>query len=241
MSETTVQEVQLSDAEYETALAELAEYEKRIAQSDQLSQRDSLKVAEVLDRLYRDQRWVQERNQKRAETAKTPRGGRPVDPTSRSQFSTWVRDRYNRFAPQTVYQFLDAYKIREGFLSRAEITPQSEKQVRPLKSLLSMANGQGARIPEVWDIACKLAADGLRDQPTSEDVKRAIAEWRRIHLPAQQARRERAEDSAWVLERRAVTAWKALIARAGSDQINAFLEVVNDDVKHIAETGGRPS
>src|SRR5262249_53940727 len=83
----------LTEEEYERALSDLAEYEYRIAESDSLAQRDSLRVAATLDRLYRDQRWVAERNAQRTATAKTARGGRPVDPTSRSQFSTWVRDR----------------------------------------------------------------------------------------------------------------------------------------------------
>ncbi len=231
----------LTDEEYAKALADLADYEQRIAESDRLAQRDSIRVAETLDRLYRDQRWVEERNRQRAETAKTPRGGRPVDPTSRSQFSTWVRDRYNRFAPQVTYRLLDAHMIHTSFLTNGERTPTAEAQLRPLKSLLSRANGEGARIPEVWDLACKLAADEGRDQPTSEDVKHGIAEWRRINVPPAQANRERAEDSAWVLERKAVAAWKAMIARAGSDQINAFLAVINEDVKHFTETGTRPA
>lgn len=220
----------MNDEEYAAALAELAEYERRIAESDRLAQRDSLKVAEKLDLLYRDQRWVEERNAQRMATAKTPRGGRPVDPTSRSQFSTWVRERYNRIAPSTTYRLLDAQSITSSFLANGERTPTAEAQVRPLKSLLSVANGQGARIPEVWDIACKLAAEELRDQPTSEDVKRGIAEWRRIHLPPTQARQERAEDRAWVKERRAVAAWKELLEVGGSEQINAFIDVIRKDI-----------
>lgn len=231
----------LTDEEYAKALADLADYERRIAESDQLSQRDTIRLAETLDRLYRDTRWVEERNAQRAETAKTPRGARNVDPKSRSQFSTWVRDRYNRFAPSTTYRLLDAYSISSKFLANGERTPTAEGQLRPLKALLSRANGEGARIPEVWGIACKLAADDGRDQPTSEDVKHAITEWRRINLPPAQATRERAEDSAWVLERKAVAAWKAMIQKAGSDQINAFLAVINEDVKHFTETGTRPA
>jgi hypothetical protein len=221
----------LSDAEYEAALADLAEYERRIAESDRLAQRDSLRVAETLDRLYRDQRWIDERNAQRIATAKTARGGRPVDPTSRSQFSTWVRDRYNRLAPRTTYALLDAHMIRTSFLSHGSINPTAERQIRPLKSLLSVANGQGVRIPEVWDLACKLAAEQLRDQPTYEDVKHAIAEWRRVHLPAAQAREERAEDRAWVKERKAVAAWKELFAVGADEQINAFLDTVRADVE----------
>lgn len=221
----------MTKAQYAAALAELAEYERRVAESDRLAQRDSLKVAAVLDRLYRDQRWVAERNAERTATAKTARGGRPVDPTSRSQFSTWVRSRYNRFAPQVVYRLLDAQAITTSFLTRGEVTPTQERQVRPLKSLLSVANGQGVRIPEVWDLACKLAADAGRDQPTSEDVKHGIAEWRRIHLPAAQQRQERAEDRAWVKERKAVAAWKELFAVGADEHINAFLDTVRADVE----------
>jgi hypothetical protein len=228
----------LTDVEYATALDELAEYERRIAESDRLSQRDSLAVAATLDRLYRDERWVEERNRQRAETAKTPAGGRPVDPTSRSQFSTWVRDRFNRFEPRRTYQLLDAYSVVTGFLNNVQISPASEGQLRPLKSLLSVANGQGVRIPEVWDIACKLAADAGRNQPTLQDVKAGIAEWRRIHLPPAQQRRERLEDRAWVKERQALKVWKELLAVGGSAQVNAFLAEVQKDVERLRASLG---
>src|SRR5262245_38784081 len=101
----------LTNDEYQAALAELADYERRIAESDDLSQRDTLAIAAALDRLYRDERWVEQRNSERAASAKTPRGGRPVDPTSRSQFSTWVRGRFARIAPAHTYRLLDARRI----------------------------------------------------------------------------------------------------------------------------------
>lgn len=229
----------LSDEEYASALTALADYEQRIAESDRLAQRDSMRVAEALDQLYRDEHWVAERNEQRAATAKTPRGGRPVDPTSRSQFSTWVRERFNRFEPRFVYRLLDAQMIRQGFLAQGQKTPSQERQVRPLKPLLSVANGQGSRIPEVWDLACKLAAEDGRDQPTGEDVKHGLAEWRRLHLPQQQAREERTQDRAWVKERRAEAAWKELLQIGGKEHINAFLAVVSSDVKRLEDTGER--
>lgn len=229
----------LTDQEYEAALEQVAEYEQRVAESDRLAQRDSLRVAEVLDRLYRDEHWVAERNTQRTKTAKTPAGGRPVDPTSRSQFSTWVRDRYNRVAPSRTYQLLDAWKIRTEFLPQVERTPSQEVQLRPLKSLLSVANGQGVRIPDVWDLACKLAADDGRDQPTSEHVKRGIAEWRRLHLSHAQQRQERAEDSAWVKERKAEAAWKELLRVGADEQINAFIDTVRADIEQWQATHGQ--
>lgn len=229
----------LSDEDYEAALSELADYEHRIAESDSLAQRNSLRVAEILDRLYHDPRWVEERNAQRTATAKTPRGGRPVDPTSRSQFSTWVRDRFNRLAPRTTYQLLDAQMIASTFLRNAQVTPRGESQVRPLKSLLSAANGRGDRIPAVWDLACKLAAEEGRDQPTFEDVKHGLAEWRRINLPARQARQESAEDRAWVKERKAVAAWRDLLRMGSKEQINAFLDAVREDVDRLEKSTER--
>lgn len=237
---TTDQMTHLTDAEYEIALVELADYEKRITEATGLEQRDSLRVAATLDRLYHDPRWIEERNLERAMTAKSPRGGRPVDPSSRSQFSTWVRGRFPRYDPAKVYRLLDAQHITQSFLVNYEKTPTAEFQVRPLKSLMSVANGSGSRIPAVWELACQLASEEGRNQPTKDDVRRAIAEWRRINIPAAQARRERAEDSAWVKERKAEAAWKELVRVGGSDQINKFLDVVEADVAQLQAKAEQP-
>lgn len=230
----------LTEQEYEAALAELAEYERRIAESDKLAQADSLAKAEVLDKLYRDQRWVEERNAERGKTAKTAKGGRPVDPSSRSQFSTWVRGRFNQIAPQHVYRLLDAYEISRSFLTQGEITPVSERQVRPLKVLTKVAHGSGARIPEVWDLACKVAAEEGRTQPTTDDVRRGINEWKRLHLSQQQERRERAIDRAEQKRRKAEAAWRELLKVGGSEHINAFLDIIRADVEKFEQTGERP-
>ncbi|MPZ66203.1 MAG: hypothetical protein GEU83_12040 [Pseudonocardiaceae bacterium] len=227
----------MDEQEFAAALDELAEYERRIAESDRLAQNDSLAKAEVLDRLYRDQRWVAERNAERAKTATTARGGRPVDPASRSQFSTWVRGRYKRIAPQHVYRLLDAVEITRSFLTTGEISPTAENQVRPLKVLTKVAHGSGARIPEVWDIAVKLA-DG--DQPTHAQVREAIAEWKRLHLTQTQERKERAIDRAEQKRRKAEAAWRDLLKVGSTEHINAFLDVIRKDVEHIDETGARP-
>jgi hypothetical protein len=116
-------------------------------------------------------------------------------------------------------------------LAGGKKTPTAEWQVRTLKTLLSVANGQGLRIPEVWDLACKFAADAGREQPTSEDVKHGILEWRRLHLPQQQQREERAVDRAWLKERKAIAAWKELFAVGADEHINAFLDTVRADVE----------
>lgn len=237
ISDTSVQvDSALSEEEFTSALDALSEYERRIAESDRLAQNDSMRTAAILDRLYRDQRWVAERNAERAATAKTPVGGRPVDPTSRSQFSTWVRDRFRRIAPSRTYQLLDAHGIWTEFLPHVEETPTQEAQLRPLKPLLKAAHGGGARIPEVWEIAVRIAGG---EQPTHADVRAAIAEWKRQHLTTTQQRKETAADRASRRRGRAVSAWRDLISVGDSDEINAFLDVVRADVELIEATGKR--
>jgi hypothetical protein len=60
-----------------------------------------------------------------------------------------------------VYRLLDAHYITEAFLHHGGNLPTAERQVRPLKKLLSVANGQGKRIPDVWEIAVTLADGGI--------------------------------------------------------------------------------
>ena len=236
MTAAVIESTVLSDEEFTAALAEVAGYEQRIAQAGRLEQEDSLRVAAILDRLYRDEHWVAERNAERAASAKTARGGRPVDPTSRSQFSTWLRGRYKRFEPRRVYQLLDAEMLVMSYLNGVQITPTSEWQLRPLKSLLSRANGSGKRIRPVWKLACEIAEDAGREAPTADDVRRGIAEWRRLNLTPQEHRHEVAEDRAWVKERKAVAAWKELIRIGDMDQINEFLDVIKADVAELERT-----
>lgn len=65
------------------------------------------------------------------------------------------------------YQLLDAHTIATSYFDQVEVTPTQERQLRPLKVLLKVAHGAGARIPEVWEIAVKLADGG---QPTHGQV-----------------------------------------------------------------------
>lgn len=226
----------LTQQQYEAALAELAEYERRIAESDRLAQSDSLKVAETLAALQKDSRWVEEWNAHRASSGKTARSRKPVDQENRSQFSTWVREKYRRIDPRDTYRLLDSHMIVASFLGSANKTPTAEAQVRPLKVLLKVAHGSGARIPEVWDIAVKLADGGV---PTAPQVKEAIAEWKRLHLTTTQERHERAIDRAEMKRRKAEAAWRELLAVGGTEHINAFLDTIRQDVERIEETGKR--
>lgn len=234
------QQVKLTDEEYQAALAELAEFDKAIAESDRLSQMGTLEKAAVLDKLFKDERWIVERNAERIVTAKTPAGGRPVDPTSKSQFSTWVRGRFNHIAPQTTYQLLDAKSLLDGYFRQAEITPTSERVLRPLKKLTKSAYGGGSRIAPIWEIACRIASENGYANPTSQDVKAAESEWKREHIPATQARKEDARARAERMRIRVVSDWKSFVQIADKEQINAVVAAINADLQSIEATG-RPA
>lgn len=223
----------LTDAEYQAALEELTEFERAIRESDRLSQEGTLEKAELLDKLFHDDRWIAERNAERIVTAKTPRGGRPVDPNSRSQFSTWLRGRFSSIAPRTTYQLLDANMLVRDYLRGAHVTPTSEWQLRPLKVLTNMAHGSGKRIPDIWEIACRLAAEnGYRD-PTREDVRRAIAQWNTEHLAPRQQRKENAHRLAMQRRSAALSAWHNLLDTKDEDEINAFLIALEKDLDKV--------
>jgi hypothetical protein len=166
---------------------------------------------------------------------KTARSRKPVQ-RARSPFSTWVRARYNRIDPRNTYRLLDAHEIAASFLATGKKTPTAEAQVRPLKVLTKVAHGSGERIPEVWDIAVKLADGGV---PTGPQVKEAIAEWKRLHLTATQERHERAIDRAEQKRRKAEAAWHELLKVGATEHINAFLDTIRRDVERLEETGER--
>lgn len=183
----------LTDEEYEATLQSLAAYEKHLIRSGNLEQMGSLEAAAALAELFEDPkgRWLAERNAERAATAKTERGGRPVDPKSRSQFSTWVKGRYRGIIPRRTYQLLDAHRVTTSYLNNVQISPETEGSVRPLKVLMDVAHGSGERIPEVWDIACELAGHSA---PNAEQSRRAINIWNERNLPKGAVRRENIED-----------------------------------------------
>lgn len=227
----------LTDAEYDAALGELTAFEKAIREADRLSQENTLDRAATLDRLFRDDRWIVERNAERAMTGKTPQGVRGVDPASRSQFSTWVRGRFASIDPSTTYRLLDAQNILQTFFRHGEKRPATEAALRPLKKLTKAAYGSGKRIGPIWELACHIAEGQGRSEPNAVDVRHAISEWNKEHIPATQARRESRLERAERARIRAISAWKAFVELANKDQINSVIEVIEHDIESIEATG----
>jgi hypothetical protein len=231
------QQVKLTDEEYQAALKELAEFDRAIAEADRLSEVGTLEKAAVLDKLFKDERWIVERNAERIVTAKTPAGGRPVDPTSKSQFSTWVRGRFNHIDPRRTYQLLDAKALLDSYLNQVQITPTSERVLRPLKKLTKQAYGGGSRILPIWEIACRIASENGYTNPTSQDVKAAEAEWKREHIPATQARKEDAMARAERMRVCLISDWQSFIKIATKEQINAVIDAISEDIDRIEKNG----
>lgn len=223
----------LTDEEYAKKLDQLAEFADWFQKAEGMSQKDTIAAGDILNEVFRDQHWVEERNAAREQGAKTPLGRKPVAQTNRSQFATWVFGRWPEgFSPRRTYQLLDVSEITKNFLYQVQISPTTERQVRPLKSLLSVANGGGVRIEPVWKLACETAMEAGREEPTHTDVRDAISQWKQENLPKGQHRKETATDQAWVKERKALAAWRELLRAGADEQINHFVTAVREDIQN---------
>jgi hypothetical protein len=220
---------ELTDIEYDAALKQLADYERHLIESDRLTQQGSLETGALLAQLFTDphQRWVTERNAERAATAKTAAGGRPVDPASRSQFSTWLRGRFPAIAPAHVYRLLAANMLVETYLSNGEVTPANEYSIRRLTKLTAVAYGGGKRIEPIWELACQIALDDGHTVPNELDVAAAESAWKAEHVPATQARRETRFAQAERLRIKIKSEIETFIKLATMDQINDVADAFN--------------
>jgi hypothetical protein len=233
MTEMT-QADRLTDEQYNAILSELARWDDELAESQRLQSEGTLEKAALLDRLRAGEQWVVERNAERAVKAKTPLGGRPIDPTSRNQFAEWLEGRYHNITKTFTYRLFDAFEIKQRFFRHGEKTPPgSEAQLRPLKTWTKPLYGDGVHIPEIWEIACRIASDNGYREPTQQDVKDAGSEWKRLHLPSGQARKLSTKEKARSRRTKALAAWHQLMETGIAEEINAFLAVVESDMEQL--------
>lgn len=224
----------LTDEEYDAIMADLAAYSATLdSASLKLTEESTLARAENLTRLFRSGRWVQEREKAKPDT---PKGkGRPIDPMSRCQFAAWLRDRFGAIDQSRTYRLLDAASIQANFLANGEVIPNHEYQVRPLKPLLSVANGSGARVQPVWEKACQIAREAGRDQPSEADVRQGISDWRAANVPKGQARQETKQDRAWRAKHRAMAEIHRLFGFGIPEPVNALIA----ELRSLATNWGR--
>jgi len=224
----------LTDKEFEYAMKELAEYEDAYAESVKLADEGTITKAEVLDRVFHDGRWVEERNEQRQVEAKTDVGRRPVDPASRSQFTKWLKGKCPGIAPRTVYALLDAHRITNEFLAHVQVIPTTESQLRPLKRLTRVLYGSGSRVQPTWEIACRIAAEKGYRQPTSTDVREAINEWNREHVVAQpRGHKTGARHKTTPVEElrfKVIDDWREFVQAADRDEVAKVLDLLQHDI-----------
>src|SRR5215831_9416524 len=157
----------------EDALTRLRAFAKQQDDAAGIADRDSLARAADIAALYEDRSWVGELEPPKRRATR----GRPVDPESFSRFTKWLAERVP-IQGRTAYQLKAAHDLTTTYLRPAQINPMGEKAVRPLRWF--ERNDYADRIPEVWELACKLAGGGPPDEPT---VRRAVFQWKDEHLP----------------------------------------------------------
>jgi len=157
----------------EQLLDNLRAFAKRQAEAAESADHDSLARAAEIAALYEDRSWVGELDPPKRRASR----GRPVDPESFSRFTKWLAERVP-LASRRAYQLKAGHDLVANYLNSVQLIPTGEGIVRPLRWL--ERNDYADRIPEVWELACKLAGNAPPDEPT---VRRAVFQWRDEHLP----------------------------------------------------------
>ena len=141
--------------DYDTALARVRAYAKKIRDGERAADQESLDRAADLAFLYEDRRWVEEEAAAGRAPKTTMFRGRPVDPAAKHRFGTWL---YNRgdLGPSQTTRLLKANEWRQTYSASRGI------------SALQLA-APGARI-EYSDDA-KRVIDDIVDEINQEPVR----------------------------------------------------------------------
>lgn len=174
----------MNAAERKAALDRLQNFAKQQRKAEHEADRNSLDRAADIMALYDD---VDENGRRRWALEMDPpttrrRSGRPVDPESFSRFTKWLGE-YVPGVSRRAYQLRDAHEIRSTYLNRVQISPTGERELRPLKWLVK--NDHPEAIADVWTQAVELAGGKPPDSPT---VRKALADWKKEHVPKQRKR-----------------------------------------------------
>lgn len=204
-------------------LATVAAYADRLAESETLADVGSMAAARALAELYESGEWVEEWNTERPIIERKGRG-RPADPKGRNRFAQWVRWRLDQqgrsLQTRQTYYLLNADDMA-GIVCTAVQRNQvgSAKALNPLGWLRK--NRLADRAPEVWERAVTLAG-GNPSHVTSEDVRQALAEWKRDVLGDRGVKAVTAHSRAEVKRQRAQDDLRALWALADEEEVRKF-------------------
>ena len=141
--------------------------------AEERAQAESLQRARDLMSLYEDRQdewvaWMDEHYPVRKSF------GRPGDPRSFNRFAGFlVKSGLVDMASRRAYQLRDADDVVRTYLNRVQISPATERSIRPLKRL--QKEGYGPQVPKLWEQACERSDPR---PPTEKDVRAVIADWR---------------------------------------------------------------
>ena len=163
------------------ALKLAGDYADSLTTADDITNRDTMRVAAALDEVYEAREWVPEW----LEQKPAPKSGRAMSrfqADSRNRFAQWLAWRLEQdgHAPMhgvTTYRLLDGARIVRTIdptLNLATGKIQSESTIRPLKWFLRYYKD---RIPDVWAIAVDLAG-GDPANVNRGHVKQAVAHYK---------------------------------------------------------------
>ena len=140
--------------------------------AEERAQAESLQRARDLMSLYEDRQdewvaWMDEHYPVRKSF------GRPGDPRSFNRFAGFlVKSGLVDMASRRAYQLRDADDVVRTYLNRVQISPATERSIRPLKRL--QKEGYGPQVPKLWEQACERSDPR---PPTEKDVHAVIADF----------------------------------------------------------------
>ena len=214
----------MTDAERKEILDHLRDFVRQQRKADDTADQGSLERAAEMMALYEDKAWVTELPAPKRLVSR----GRPVDPESFSRFTRWLAEQ-TPLAGRTAYQLRDAHELRTNYLRQAQIKPEGERALRPLKWLTK--NDYGERVPEVWKRAVILAGGETPDSPT---VRKALAEWKHDNLPKVDRPSTRGKQGGAALAKRLIAEFDRL-ALEYPDQVAPTLDEIMAHLEGLME------
>lgn len=159
----------LTDIEITAALERIRVWVDQSRTLEDEAQKATMQRAADMVALYEDKRWVKDIPEPKNKVWR----GRPVDPESFNRFSGWLLQQTG-LAPGRARQFDRAHRLISDLLVPVPIKPSAERVIRPLVPLRKM--GYEDHVEDLWRRAIELAGG---QEPTAEQVKKVVAEFRK--------------------------------------------------------------
>lgn len=195
----------------------IADYADRLVGTEDDANRDTMSVAQAIDELYESKVWVDEWLEQKP---RPKNASNRFDAESRNRFSQWQEWKNQQrgrkgLTGRYVYMLHDGRKVEKALGSKVNrVHIRSERTLRPLKWFLKYRYED--RIPDVWDIAVKLA--GSADKVTSKHTREAVAIYKRDVLTPKGVAKAVKQNRAKTIATRTKSYFDQLVALAATDE-----------------------